>query len=115
METLRDKLIRLGVRNFYGVDLNTAGSRFAVYYHDSETGELEVLWPSDSHEGKKAADRPRALGFSTREGLPAYHFHYTGGGYSKPYSCRMHIAEWLGVPALEVQLSMLRGCSPSRA
>lgn len=113
METQRDKLNRLGIERFWAIDLNADGTRFAAYYIDPEGDGLAVIWPTDSHEGKRAKDRSSAMTYTTRRTLPAYHFgHYGGGGYSRTYELQTDLGQWLG---RKVRVEMLRGYSPSHA
>jgi len=105
MEPTRDRLNRLGVAKFYAVPLGSGNGRFAVYWHNPETGELDNIWPADSHEERKAKDRPSAMRYSTRSCYPAYHF-----AYDEPYNLQRDLRLWLG---REVKLFILRGHAPS--
>jgi len=69
-------IIRIGRYN-----RNSMTDRFAVYL-DAGAG-LTVLWPSDSHNGKKSAELLPGQCYSNRENLPAFHFRLGGCGYSK--------------------------------
>lgn len=58
-----------------------SNTRFSVYLLID--GELRVLWPSDSHNGKKSKELLPGQIYSVNQRYPAFHFHLTGCGYSK--------------------------------
>jgi hypothetical protein len=55
--------------------------RFSVYL-DNGNG-LDILWPSDSHEGKKSKELLGHQIYTTNRKYPAYHWALSGCGYSK--------------------------------
>ena len=63
------------------VSKGAGADRFSIYVETNEG--LQILWPSDSPEGKKAKDLLPHQTFSAREKYPAFHFALSGCGYSK--------------------------------
>ena len=85
-----------------------SSTRFSVYLLID--GELRVLWPSDSHNGKKSKELLPGQIYSTCEKYPAFHFHLTGCGYSKEYD----IAEACCFHNKDLQFFTFHGKNPSR-
>lgn len=56
--------------------------RYAVYLQPNGGGGLDVLWPSSMENWKAEAAGLFGLKHSKRAGLPAFHFHYRGCGFS---------------------------------
>lgn len=123
---LLDIIETRGKLHLYCVEF--ARNRYSVYYVEParvvtlptgetelvESGEISVLWPSDSHEGKKAKDIPPGLRYSGVEKYPAWHFHMPGYGFSRTNEIHQSVACWLGVePYGVVYVETLRGASPS--
>lgn len=112
-EQLQAIIAERGKLRLYCVEFAT--NRYGVYYAKGDgSGEIEVLWPSDSHEGKKAKDIPLGLRYSSVEKYPAWHFHLPGYGFARTDEIRQSVACWLGVePYGVVWVETLRGASPS--
>ena len=112
-ETLLSIIAERGTLRLYAVEF--ANNRYSVYYAKPDgSGEIEVLWPSDSHEGKKAKDVPPGLKYSGVKKYPAWHFYLPGYGFARTDEIRQLIACWLGVePYGVVCVETLRGASPS--
>lgn len=81
--------------------------RFAVYL-DTGNG-LEVLWPGDSQSGKKSKELLHGQVYSTNRKYPAFHFSFSGCGYSKSNEIRAELERYN--PAIEVYC--IGGFSPS--
>ena len=73
-------------------------SRYAIYLDDGNG--LKILWPSDSHEGKKSTQLLPSPVFSNSQKYPAYHFILKGYGYSKPNDIKIELRAIN--PAIEV-------------
>ena len=83
MKTQQEQLKR--AKRAYLVPLNTTWTRWAVYLADNKCAEgLDVLWPGDSHLGQKTKELLPGQIYSKARQYPAFHFHLTGCGYSKP-------------------------------
>lgn len=89
--------------------LQLSDTRFAVYL--DEGAGLEVLWPSDSDQGKKSKELIPGQIYSKDRRYPAFHFRLTGYGYSKTNEIGRDLQRVN--PALDVYT--LYGRSPSRA
>ena len=96
----------------YLITLNTPKDgmgtlRFAVYLDASEG--LEVLWPSDSHDGKKSKELLHGQVYSILKQYPAFHFAFGGCGYSKSNEIRSEL-ERINP---EIKVYSLSGGTPS--
>ena len=82
-------------------------TRFSVYLLID--GELRVLWPSDSHNGKKSNELLPGQIYSTANKYPAFHFHMPGCGYSK----KQEIVDSCFAVNPKLRFFVLHGKSPS--
>ena len=101
-------------KNAYLITLNDPRDgmstlRFAVYL-DNGKG-LEVLWPSDSHEGKKSKELIHGQVFSENRRYPAFHFAFGGCGYSKSNEIRSELQRI----NKDIKVYTLNGGCPSMA
>ncbi len=83
--------------------------KFSVYL-DSGNG-LDVLWPSDSQEGKKSKQMLSGQVYTQNRKYPAFHFSLSGCGYSKSNEISMELRRIN--PKIEV--FVLGGAMPSCA
>jgi len=83
--------------------------RFAVYLLINN--ELEVLWPSDSQEGKKSKELLNGQVYTQNRKYPAFHFSFSGCGYSKSNE----IASTLKSINSKIEVYTLNGAMPSIA
>jgi len=77
----------------YIVRIGGGNTRFGVYLDAGEG--LHILWPSDSHEGKKSKELlPHQVYSQTNANdVPRFHFRLTGWGYSKKDEIRAALRE----------------------
>lgn len=93
MTTQKEKI--QAAKRAYIMELNSSSKgmtgRFAVYLATDEGG-LSVLWPKMDYskkEGMRATDLlPGQVYWGRNNTYPAYHFAYSGGGYSKKNEVR---------------------------
>lgn len=87
--TQRDKI--KAAKRAYIMPVGPSWSRFTIYV-DAGNG-LDVLWPEDSHLGRKFKDKLNYQRYSERKGAPAYSFVLSGTGYSKVYGLTQMLLE----------------------
>lgn len=112
MKTQRERILE--ARRAYLITLNNprdgmSALRFAVYL-DAGKG-LDVLWPSDSHLGKRSKELLHGQVYTENRRYPAFHFSFSGCGYSKSNS----IAQELARINPDIDVFTLGGAMPSNA
>lgn len=101
-------------KNAYLITLNNPRDgmstlRFSVYLDNGEG--LQILWPSDSEKGKKSKELLHGQVYTERGSYPAYHFAFSGCGYSKSNEIRIQLQRIN--PSIKVY--SLNGYMPSMA
>lgn len=94
MTTQKEKI--QAAKRAYIMELNSSSKsmteRFAVYLATDEGG-LSVLWPEIDYSEKKGTRAndllPGQVYWRRNGNYPAYHFAFSGGGYSKKNEIRM--------------------------
>ncbi len=94
MKTQKEQI--QAARRAYLITLNDprdgmSALRFAVYL-DAGQG-LEILWPSDSQAGKKSKELLPGQVYTEKRKYPAFHFSFSGCGYSKSNEIRATLEE----------------------
>jgi hypothetical protein len=112
METQKEQIKK--AKRAYLMTLNDprdgmSALRFAVYL-DAGSG-LDILWPSDSHEGKKSKELLHRQVYTEKRKYPAFHFSLSGCGYSKSNEIRSELEKIN--PSIKVYT--LGGSMPSNA
>lgn len=99
------------MKTFYAIQLSSSRgannvTRWQLY--TIKDGQLEVVWPVDSHEGKKAKRLPNQV-YSENKNFPAWHFLMKGIGTSHIFEIAMDLAHHFGE---SVAIQKIAGSQP---